>query len=135
MNRKILLRTLGFGVLGLALAVIWFAWRTSQHTPTADNVLSTNQSKAVDQMQLTTDYETAVRALMPQYQAALASWKVADINTVKQQLLDLHLSATDRDAHVALVVLLDSRENGITAADAQMQLTHLQTTYPWLTNK
>lgn len=114
--------------------ITWAFWRSGE--PNSDPATGDSQGSerpaAVDQALLTTEYETAVRTLLPRYAAALSTGERTELEGIQDELLALRLPQADREAHVALILLADRRLNGTTAVEAQAALAALRQTYPWL---
>jgi hypothetical protein len=91
-----------------------------------------NTTASVDMHELEARYRTAVRASMPRYEAALVSGEYTELVDVQNNLLDLQLTPADREAHVALILLLDSRKGEATAAEARDALDQLKKQYFWI---
>lgn len=94
--------------------------------------VSMEQAQTASQAEQEAAYQSAVRAMLPRYQAALASGAEDELRTVQDELLALQVPARHRDAHAALVLLVDWRLDGGSAAQAAERFASMTNTYPWL---
>ena len=108
-GKKIIL----FIIVLAIIAAAGFVWRQKNLT---QQIIELNSNVApqtmppVDQAKLAADYQTNLRALLPEYRQALSNPTAATISDMRQKLLALKLPAAFRDLHAQLVLLLDKAE-------------------------
>lgn len=90
---------------------------------------------SVNQEQLTANYITQVQALLPLYERLFMDKAVNQdiLQSLREQMLALKMPADFRDAHVALVLLLDQVEdNALDKEGLAESLSIIKDKYPWL---